>query len=355
MRLSDDYRGDMRRTRVSDREIELLLSGELVESEQWSSLTPLLETMRSHWSHEPPEPDVQRFAASAASVVRALPTISTISSPGDGRWQRLGLTPRLATIAIAIALLSGTAGIALAADDAVPGDSLYGLDLALEQVGIGAGSAQERLDEAVTIAADGRSDEALIHAIEALSRQGGDASGAAASALLNVTVRLAHMQDAAEVAAAEDGVTALLTYIAENMDRGVGTDGSEFGQGVALLAREIGGGDVPSGGQNPVVAPPPGQGRPDEPGGGPSDEGTGNGGGGANQGNGPDNPGGNQNGQSDENGQDNGPPVNSPSVTAPDPGTNPPEDSPPVTAPSPGPKLPEDSPAATSPGQGNKP
>ena len=95
----------MRRTRVSDREIELLLSGELVESEQWSSLTPLLETMRSHWSHEPAEPDVQRFAASAASVVRALPTISTISSPGDGRWQRLGLTPRLATIAMAIALL----------------------------------------------------------------------------------------------------------------------------------------------------------------------------------------------------------------------------------------------------------
>lgn len=354
MRLSDDYRGDMSRTRVTDREIELLLSGELVASEQWSSLTPLLETMRSHWSHEPSEPEVQRFAASAASLVRALPTISTISSPGVGRWQRLGLTPRLATIAMVIALLSGTAGIALAADDAVPGDSLYGLDLALEQVGVGAGSAQERLDEAVTIAADGRSDEALIHAIEALSRQGGDASMAAASALLNVTVRLAHMQDAAEAAAAKDDVTALLTYIAENMDSGVGTDGREFGQGVALLAREIGGGDVPSGGQNPVVAPPPGQGRPDEPGG-PPDEGTGNGSGGANQGNGPDNPVGNQNGQSDENGQDGGPPVESPSVTAPGRGANPPEDSPSVTAPSPGPKLPEDSPAAASPDQGKKP
>ena len=42
MRLSDDYRGDMRRTRVSDREIELLLSGELSASEHWSNLTPLV-------------------------------------------------------------------------------------------------------------------------------------------------------------------------------------------------------------------------------------------------------------------------------------------------------------------------
>jgi hypothetical protein len=355
MRLSDDYRGDMRRTRVTDREIELLLSGELVASEQWSGLIPLVETMRSHWSHEPSERDVQRFASSAASVVQALPTTSTTSSPGVGRLQRLSLTPRLATIAVAIALLSGTAGIALAANGAVPGDSLYGLDRALEQVGVGAGSSQERLDEAATIAAEGRSEEALIHAIEALSRQDGDASGAATSALLDVTVRLAHMQDAAEAAAAKDGVTALLTYIAENMDRGVGTDGSEFGQGVALLAREIGRGDAPSGGQDPVVAPPPGQGRPDEPGGGPPDEGTSNGNGGANQGNGSDNRGGNENGQTDENGQDDGPPVESPSITAPGQDDGPPVESPSVTVPGRGSNLPEDSPSATAPGLGNKP
>lgn len=324
MRLSDDYRGDMRRTRVSDREIELLLSGELSASEHWSNLIPLVDAMRSQWSYEPSEPDVQRFAASAASVVQSLPTIPTTSGAGDRRWQRRGLTPRLATIAMSIALMSATAGIAFAANGAVPGDALYGLDLALEQVGVGAGSSQERLNEAVTIAAEGRSDEALQHAIEALSRHGNEVSEAAASALLNVTVRLAHMQEAAEAAAAKDGVTALLTYIADNFGIDVGTDGREFGQGVAQLARDIGEGDGPTGAPNPAVAPAPGQGQSNNPGSGAGNEGTDDGTG---PGNGQDNATGNGNGQ------DNGPPEETPSVTAPGRRTNTEEDSPSATAP----------------------
>ena len=65
------------------------------------------------------------------------------------------------------------------------------------------------------------------------------------------------MQEAAEAAAAKDGVTALLTYIADNFGIDVGKDGREFGQGVAQLARDIGEGDGPTGAPNPAVAPPP--------------------------------------------------------------------------------------------------
>jgi hypothetical protein len=36
-------------------------------------------------------------------------------------------------------------GVAVAANRAAPGDALYGIDRALEKIGIGAGGAQERL------------------------------------------------------------------------------------------------------------------------------------------------------------------------------------------------------------------
>ena len=336
MRLSDDYRGDMRRTRVSDREIELLLSGELSASEQWSNLTPLVEAMRSQWSYELSEPDVQRFAASAASVVQSLPTISTTSGAGDRRWQRRGLTPRLATIAVFIALMSATAGIAFAANGAVPGDALYGLDRALERVGIGSGSTEERLDEAVVMAAQGRSGEALQHAIEALSRQGGDASEAAVGALTNAVENLVDTEDTADAAtAASIRVTALLTYIADNIGIDVGTDGREFGQGVAQLVRDIGEGDDPTGAPNPAVAPAPSQGQSNNPGSGTGNEGT-------------------DDGTGPGNGQDNGPPTESPSVTAPSQDNGPPLETPSVTVPSRGTNT-EDSPSATAPDKGNKP
>ncbi|MEZ0258125.1 MAG: hypothetical protein ACAI37_22790, partial [Chthoniobacter sp.] len=111
-------------------------------------------------------------------------------------------------------------------------------------VGIGAGSVDERLDEAVVMAAQGRSGEALAHGIEALSQQNGDSSEMATLALIAASENLVDSQDTAQAAtAASTRVTALFTYIAANIGVGVGTDGSEFGLGVAELARDIGMGD----------------------------------------------------------------------------------------------------------------
>jgi hypothetical protein len=254
-----------------------------------------------------------------------------------------------------VLLMSGTAGAALAADGAVPGDALYGLDRAFERVGIGSGSTDERLDEAAVIAAQGRSDEALAHGIEALSEHSGESADVALSALAVASENLVHTQDNADTAStANIRVLALLTYIAENIGTDRGTDGREFGQGVAQLARDIGGGDDPIGAQNPSVAPAPGQGQSNNPGAGAGNQGS-------NDGSAPGNGNSHGDGPPVESpsvtapGQDNGPAVESPSVTAPGQDNGPAVESPSVTAPGRVKNPQEDAPSATAPGQEKKP
>ncbi len=356
MRFPDDYMGEMATRKVLDWEIELLLAGTPVEGGRLSGLAPVVEMTRTQWTATPPESEIAHFAMSAASAVRLTqaPARAVSAVPPRRLVPRLGPTWRLATVALAVLLMSGTAGMAMAADGAVPGDALYGVDRAFERVGIGAGSVDERLDEAVVMAAQGRSGEALAHGIEALSQQNGDSSEMAALALIAAAENLVDSQDTAQAAsAASTRVTALLTYIAANIGVGVGTDGSEFGQGVAELARDIGMGDDPSGAPNPAVAPAPGQGQSNNPGAGNdgTDDGTGPGNGNSN---------GNGNGPPDESpsvtapGQDNGPPDESPSVTSPGQDNGPPIESPSVTTPNRGTNT-EDSPLATVPDKGNKP
>ena len=371
MRPSGDYSGDMPTTKVLDREIELLLVGTPTEGGRLSGLAPVIEMIRTQWTPTPSESEIAHFASSAGSAVKVTQSAATAVTTLQRRRvaPQRGLTPRLATVGMAVLLMSGTAGMALAANSAVPGDALYGLDRAFERVGIGSGSTDERFEEAVVMAAQGRSDEALAHGIEALSGQSADSSAMALGALTTASENLVHIQDTAHAAStANIRVSALLTYIAENIGKDVGTDGREFGQGVAQLARDIGEGDGPTGAQDPTVAPAPGQGQSNNPGAGAGNQGS-------NDGAGPGSDNSNANTQDNSagngNSQDNGPPEESPSVTAPGQDNGPPEESPSVTAPGQdnGPPAespsvtppgqdngpPEDSPSVTAPGKGNKP
>jgi hypothetical protein len=246
-----DYRDEMRTRRLLDREIERLLAGVHVGDRDLALLTPLVEGLRSTVGYQPGESEVRSFAARAAAVVldRPQPVADTDASH---RYRRgAGLTPRLAVTALALVVVPATAGAALAADSAIPGEPLYGLDRAFESVGIGSGSAGERLDEAVQMAADGRIDEALEHAVVALQTHDGEGTDVLAGQTLE-TISAA--------AADPSGVAALLAYISENVGKGVGADGREFGQGVAELAREIGGGehdgDFPAGPATGPEGPP---------------------------------------------------------------------------------------------------
>ena len=360
MRPSSDYLGEMPTTKVFDREIELLLAGTPIEGGRLSGLAPVMEMIRTQWTTSPSELEIAHFAKSAGSAVNIAQSAGTdlTTIPRRRLAPQQGLIPRLATVGMAVLLMSGTAGMALAANGAAPGDALYGLDRALERVGIGSGSTNERLDEAVVIAAQGRSGEAVDHAIEALSRNSGDSAAVAIGALTVASENLVHIQDTAHAAStANIRVSALLTYIAENIGKDVGTDGREFGQGVAQLARDIGEGDGPTGAQDPAVAPAPGQGQPNNPAAGAGNEGSNDGtgpGNGNSNGNGPVNENSQGNPTGNGNSQGSGPPEESPSVTAPGQENGPPEESPSVTAPGQENGPPEESPSATAPGKENK-
>jgi hypothetical protein len=91
----------------------------------------------------------------------------------------VGLSVRRRILAVAAAtatFLTGNVGMAMAADPAVPGDLLHGLDRAYEQVGelvgLSGDHSEERLEEATQLALAGNSADALeaviqqIHALQ---------------------------------------------------------------------------------------------------------------------------------------------------------------------------------------------
>jgi hypothetical protein len=255
-----DYWSEMRTRSLLDREIERLLAGGPVEDRSLALLSPVVEGLRSWAGNRPQETEVRYFASRAAAVVPERSQHRADAAASHHRRAGVGLTPRLAAVILAVLMVPAMAGAALAADSAMPGDALYGLDRAFEVVGIGAGSTGERLAEAAQLAEGGRSREAIEHALLALETDGDTTNGVALEGLERLAGQVAGLERAE--------VVALLAYISENAGKGVGADGAEFGQGVADLARDIGGGsqDQPDDAQgnrpNQPGATPPSPGGP---------------------------------------------------------------------------------------------
>jgi hypothetical protein len=358
MRRPSDYWIEMLQTKISDREIERILSGETTATGEFDDLVPIVEMLRDQGGRSVSDTAASRFAAGAAALVRTGQTAPT-AAPSSRRRNSLALTPRLAAALVVIVLVVGSSGVAMAADSAIPGDALYGLDLALENIGIGAGQIDERLDEAGVLVENGHAQQALQHAAQSLVQadlSAGDLSVEDLASALETAADTLEEPDDDIGAPTNAKVAALLTYLRENIGDGVGADGKEFGQGVAELARGISvsndqgqNSDDPS--QDTTDQPEPsdgvpgqGQGSPpvtpgtggDPPGGGqgnsgnPPGTGQGNSGDppGDGQGNSGDPPGGGQgNDNSGDNGvgngNGNGPPDSSPSDTAPGRGNKP--------------------------------
>ena len=262
----DDYESEMK-TRFSDHDIERLLTGGNPDSREAADLAPLLEMLRVNGSYDPSQADTQRYAAEAAEIARLESTRSAgAADPSSARADRrrgwLASSPRFGTALAAVLLLVGMTGVAFASNDAAPGDSLYGIDRALENVGLGAGGLGERLLEAGALVNHGRSAEALAHAAEALEASGGEDEDvtAAAAALHSAAERLEAMDlDEENRMEVRSQVAEMLTWIA-------GTDltAQDFDQGVSQLAREITGQSNPASDENgngpPVDVPAGSQG-----------------------------------------------------------------------------------------------
>lgn len=249
----DVYESEMPKSTFSDSDIERLLSGNAPADEGLARLAPLVEGLRTIHSSLPSEEEVAVFSVEAASLVRSTRPHGLVSGAAEKRVSQprrfnLGLKRRLATFSTAGILLAGMTGIAVASNGAAPGDVLYGLDRALEAVGVANGAAVERIAEAQALFASGQVAEAVTHAAEAAEDIEELGADEAVDALLETADRLRSNENGSDHAVdVRSRVAAMLEYIATTEDTG-----RDFGQGVADMARGISGADVEPESADPV-------------------------------------------------------------------------------------------------------
>ena len=249
MSLSDGYYTDMGKSSISDRDLAAALAGVEPSDADSEVIAEFVSGLRAEVEMMgfPQDSEAQILAATAA-VPAVVPQVVASPVPISPRRLRARLAVVMASM---MALLLATAGVGLAADGAAPGDPLYGLDLAMERVGIGNGKAPERLAEAVALAEAGHVGRGLDHAAATLATLPEQAQAMnAAQALSDAAARI--LLDGT----APTGVNELLLHLASVVSTG-------DGQSVAEIAHQIrdtverGRPQVPGG---PPTEPP---GRPD--------------------------------------------------------------------------------------------
>jgi len=141
-----------------DRDFHALINGQEPLNDDLKPLSGFLTNLVD-FSSAPLDPEfVDTQAEITGAVIRARRAATSIPISPKNEDVHLPWTTRLRNRATAAAtsllVVGGMTGVAWAADGAAPGDFLYGIDTALEAVGIGAGGAEERLAEIASAAND---------------------------------------------------------------------------------------------------------------------------------------------------------------------------------------------------------
>jgi hypothetical protein len=225
---SDDRDGMDDNTSLTERDTEALIAGRVPSDPALAPVREVLASMKATLVVEPDPRHVSAAAAQFASVAAAAAREGGLAAPGArgaSPWRRRFA----AAVGVAAVSAFGVAGAA-AADDAAPGDLLYGVDQALEKVGILDGGAQERLTEAQDLLDKGDVDKALQLTVDALESDG---DGEAAAALHRAAVAVASQSSGDDVRAQ---VATMLQWMAGEESRG-----AEFGAAVSAFAQQISG------------------------------------------------------------------------------------------------------------------
>lgn len=264
----------MLKTRLSDHDVELLLCGKSPENKALTPLAPMLSAFHKVTWPAPAEEAVAKLASEAASIARSVTSgVAPKSSRPALRIRFLAPAVKrgLATGMAGVLLVSGLAGVAVASDDAAPGDFLYGIDRALESIGVGAGGASERISEAWALFESGHVADAVSHATQAVDVLG------SADPTSQLSIETANRADALRSAAAKVGfgdddsasaevraaVSAMLNEIAAGL-KDPAFEGGILGQSIAEVARLIGGNDTSSTGPDHAGQGQPEPGKPDQ-------------------------------------------------------------------------------------------
>ncbi len=252
---------DMRRFgALSDDEVEQVLSGREAADEDLIPLVEFAASLRAEATWTPDETTaVQRVAAAGEAVGESQAARRAESdgpAPLPGRLRRSNvfrtLKPRAAGVLTVVGLLFGATGVAWAANGAVPGEALYSLDTALENFGILNGGAEERLAEARDLVEFGDFAGGLGSAADTVTQSGVDDSSAT-EALEEAATRASDNGEAAPEQVRES-VTALLGYLAANLDDLDGDEVAIMAQAIAVPVPPV---PVPPVPVPPVTAPAP--------------------------------------------------------------------------------------------------
>ncbi len=222
---------------LSDSQAEVLLAGCIagsIGSGDLESVDGVLAAARE-LAQPDLDGDYSALFAVAARESRVTPierfANEQFTLPRDRRPQ---LVQRVAFVGAALLVfVAMSSSLAYAADGAKPGDLMYGLDRALEAVGVGYGGATERLAEVEALIAAGAVADGLRHASAVLD---GHPDSDKARAALNAAA--ARFEDAADSPGSQAAhVGALIRYLQGALDS---PDGVVDGQMVAGMARDLG-------------------------------------------------------------------------------------------------------------------
>jgi hypothetical protein len=253
MSENDVYDGEMPTDQLTQLDVESILTGIEPEDASLVCLKQVLIALHQPSAGISSEEKMARLAAQASALARETkpPAAQPTTERSRVGMLVLGLRERVAVVAAALVVVVGMTGVAVASDAAVPGDPLYGLDRALEVVGIGAGGISERISEAQVLTSSGQVAEAIDHVAEAIaaSNEGEpdedfSPEAANAAAALREAATSVESNDEPQSSEVRDAVATMLGEIADFAES-PDFDAAEFGRMIAEMARSIGGpGDV---------------------------------------------------------------------------------------------------------------
>ena len=220
---SDD-KGEMRiQKRFAERDVDAAMNGRAPADPELAAVQRALSLMKERLIMEPSPKNVSSQAAAFAAAVPS-PDAAPQTIQGSPWRRRVS-----AVVGVAVVSAFGVAGAA-SADEAAPGDTLYGVDHALETVGILDGGTGERLDEAQILVSEDDVEGALELAGDALEEDG---DSEAAKGLRNAALSVAKNSSGDDV---RSRVSEMLQWMAEQDTRG-----ADFGAGVSERAHQISG------------------------------------------------------------------------------------------------------------------
>jgi hypothetical protein len=235
-----------------DRDLNLLIEGNQPFNKDLAPLESFVISLGDFADIPVSSEFVQHHAAEAAAMVQPVESTAKYARLTRSRGLAFGLKRRVGAAATSLAMIVGMTGVAWAADSAVPGDWNYGIDRALEVVGIGAGGAEERLNElAATTAGEVPGKSVSESGRDPESRQDESSVVSDVVGLDNAAATVAEItggsQNANDV---RSGASSLLDYLA--------TTGEIDGQTVADYARQVAPGQEGSDSNRPKKAGKPG-------------------------------------------------------------------------------------------------